>query len=221
MTKIEEIINLYNSGLSVAEIARKLKTHHTGICQSLIKHYPNYRKKKCLINPSVIDLKIKIDSLCTPEPNTGCWLWIGSINKFGYGMVGYNRIQNYAHRLSYEVYKGSIPEGLLIRHSCDQPSCVNPDHLELGTDMDNNKDMVNRGREWYQKTVSNFRVGESVSNSKYTESQIVNVYKLLKQGVPVCEISKTLNIPRNHISNIKSGKCWNHITGIAKRNKKM
>lgn len=80
-----------------------------------------------------------------PEPNSGCWLWLGSTDKLGYGKVS---VQGHflAHRLAYAETHGDIPEGLLVLHKCDVPSCVNPDHLYIGDDQDNMNDMAARGR---------------------------------------------------------------------------
>lgn len=83
----------------------------------------------------------------------GCWLWTGSRsgnNKrpeslYGSFYLGSGK-KIRAHRYSYEISKGSIPEGMLVCHSCDTPLCVNPDHLWLGTSADNNKDCLDKGR---------------------------------------------------------------------------
>jgi hypothetical protein len=86
-----------------------------------------------------------------PEPNTGCWLWLGYDNTV-YGAisvasdgVGGHRMA-LAHRLSYELHVGPIPEGLEILHSCDTPLCINPDHLQPGTHRENVLDCVRKGR---------------------------------------------------------------------------
>jgi hypothetical protein len=84
----------------------------------------------------------KFMSLVSPEPNSGCWLWAGAVEGSGYGMYSMHR----AHRLSHEFYKGPIPKGMVVRHHCDNPCCVNPSHLDWGTPKDNYDDMVSRGR---------------------------------------------------------------------------
>lgn len=71
-----------------------------------------------------------------PEPNTGCWFWLGAIAS-GYGHVRYQGRDQGAHRVFYELLRGPIPEGLTIDHLCRQPSCVNPDHLEPVTMREN------------------------------------------------------------------------------------
>lgn len=76
-----------------------------------------------------------------------CWLWSGKPNKVnGYGRIHVNGAGMGAHRFSYVLAHGDIPSGMIVRHSCDTPLCVNPDHLLLGTDWDNVQDQIERGR---------------------------------------------------------------------------
>lgn len=93
-------------------------------------------------------LEEKFEKSYMPEPNTGCWLWTLSSNGDGYGIIFKKRKEKkvYAHRFSYQMYKGKIPDGMIVCHKCDTPSCVNPDHLFVGTDGDNVRDCVSKGR---------------------------------------------------------------------------
>lgn len=74
-----------------------------------------------------------------PEPNTGCWLWHGARQTAGYGRFVIKYVGHMAHRVSYELYKGPIPEGLHLDHLCRVPECVNPEHLEPVTQAENNR----------------------------------------------------------------------------------
>jgi hypothetical protein len=75
-----------------------------------------------------------------------CWLWTGALSSRGYGSFGVNGKTTAAHRYSYQMHIGEIPKGLVICHTCDTPSCVNPDHLWAGTQSENMKDMFNKNR---------------------------------------------------------------------------
>lgn len=81
---------------------------------------------------------------CTPEPNSGCWLWVGSLFRSnGYPSVGNNVA---GHQLVWEMVNGPIPPGMFVTHTCDIPSCVNPAHLRLGTHTENMQQKKERGR---------------------------------------------------------------------------
>lgn len=75
----------------------------------------------------------QVARLTIPEPNTGCWLWLGGVGPLGYGTFGMRKRMFLAHRVSYELHRGFIPEGMVLDHLCKQRSCVNPDHLRVVT----------------------------------------------------------------------------------------
>ena len=84
---------------------------------------------------------------------SGCWLWIGVKNKKGYGQYSINDRPGLAHRKSWTIFKGEIPNKLFVCHKCDVTSCVNPEHLFLGTNKDNMKDMATKGRHASKKII--------------------------------------------------------------------
>jgi hypothetical protein len=135
----------------------------------------------------------------------GCWLWTGSINKSGYGMIGRNLghapkvVQ--VHRLSWEMHRGPIPEGVCVLHRCDVRHCVNPDHLFLGTIQDNNRDRDQKGRHKPFK-------GETHPMAKLTALQVVEIKKLLAAGVRCTVIGRCFGVTRMTIQAIKSGRLW-------------
>lgn len=86
-----------------------------------------------------------ISKYISAETLEGCWIWIGAKHKNGYGSTKRHK-SGYAHRYIYELMIGKIEDGLCVCHKCDNPSCVNPDHLFLGTQLDNIQDRVKKGR---------------------------------------------------------------------------
>lgn len=95
--------------------------------------------------PKFDTLAEHIEALSVGEPLTGCWLWLGSVDKKGYGQLTHKQKHYTAHRASFAAFKGD-PGGRLVCHDCDQPGCVNPAHLYAGTHVDNRADMLARER---------------------------------------------------------------------------
>ena len=91
-----------------------------------------------------MELKERFQSKLRVTP--GCWTWTAGVNQQGYGLIQVAGKLRKAHRVSYELHHGPIKPGLVVRHKCDTPSCVNPDHLELGTHKQNAEDRDTRGR---------------------------------------------------------------------------
>lgn len=128
-----------------------------------------------------------------PEPNTGCWLWIGAINESSYGSMRVNKKTLLAHRISFELHSRPIPKGKLVLHRCDNSLCVNPAHLYIGTDSDNTKDKLLRGR---MNSKLSFALSKEII-SNYSEGLLSQKDIGVKYGV-----SQTL------ISQIIRGKIW-------------
>ena len=97
------------------------------------------------------------------DQESGCWLWTGTCNPAGYGTIGKDRRERLAHRVSWELHRGPIPDGLSVCHHCDVPRSVNPDHLFVGTDADNMADKTRKMRQHW---------GEKKPTSKLTEGQV-------------------------------------------------
>lgn len=108
----------------------------------------NVLKKDKAIKEIILSNIIKAD----------CWEWQGAKDNKGYGVVGHRRRKYKAHRLSYQAFISTPPDSLNVCHKCDNPSCVNPEHLFLGTQKDNAKDMVFKGR-MNKKSLLNLKPG--------------------------------------------------------------
>jgi hypothetical protein len=129
-----------------------------------------------------------------PEPNTGCWVWLGFINQGGYGRFFYQGKMYSAHRISYLFFKGHIPDGLFVCHSCDNRWCVNPDHLWLGTRTDNTNDMWAKGRHLVKKRKLSFKIACDIREGKYagmTQKQIADMFGTTQVCISQVILGKT------------------------------
>ena len=156
--------------------------------------------------------KVNKDGPVHPRLGTKCWLWTGSVHKDGYGTLSYKRTNVLAHRVSYELANGHVPEGQVIRHACDVPACVNPAHLIRGTQQDNIRDMCDRGR---RATTQGSNNGRAVLN----DAKVIKICKLLDSGVSRKEIRVRFNVTHAIVYHIATGKTWTHLPCVAKRRK--
>lgn len=135
----------------------------------------------------------------------GCWLWTAGTTPNGYGMFSLGKRSEgskHAHRVSYELFKGEIPRGLWILHTC-RNKCVNPEHLVPGTPSKNNKDDKERD--------NTLMVGTKNPSAKYTEEQIREIRNRYASGETQTSIAKSMGIKQGHISDICLRKIWGHI----------
>lgn len=132
---------MYQRGMDVEEIGALTGAHPATVQYRLNKKGIRLRGSRGpLPNPHE-----RFARKWTPEPNTGCWLWAGGTDSFGYGFFRHAG-EVTAHRVSYTLHIAPIPKGLHVLHKCDVPECVNPAHLFLGTQIDNMKDCARKGR---------------------------------------------------------------------------
>lgn len=138
----------------------------------------------------------------TPEPNSGCWLWTGSVRQDGYPQVSFNGRVRPAHRVSWQLENGPVPVGLFVLHKCNNPNCVNPDHLEVGTQK--------RNMEYKNECGRQVR-GEKHHNAVLRDEDVVEIKKFLAAGWQQKVMAIAFEVHVMTINNIKSGKIWGHL----------
>ncbi len=136
----------------------------------------------------------------------GCWEWTGTKFTEGYGSLWNGKKNIKAHRISWMIAHGEMPpDNLYVCHHCDNPSCVNPNHLFLGTSKDNILDMMNKGR-------GNFICGEKQPNHKLTTEDVLLIRKLYRLGASTqIQLAKDFNMSFQQISRIVNNQRWTHI----------
>jgi hypothetical protein len=134
-----------------------------------------------------------------------CWIWIGSLNAGGYGQFAIRRqTPILAHRFSWQLANGPIPERAHILHSCDTPACVNPAHLFLGDQRANNADCTAKGRR---------PCGVKVPNAKLNEDSVRTIRHRYSSGcATVCQMAREYRTSHTTISNLLRGKAWRHVS---------
>jgi hypothetical protein len=147
-----------------------------------------------------------------PEPMSGCWLWLGAERgSNGYGSIKVADKYIQAHRYSYQRFVGEIPIGMLVCHRCDNPSCVNPYHLFLGTNQDNSDDKVRKNRQAKGKKLSDAQYenrpkGGKNGNSKLNKDKVNQIRSL---NLPQRKIANIFGVSQALISKIKRKEMWN------------
>lgn len=132
----------------------------------------------------------------------GCWDWIGTRNKQGYGWFAHKGAGYAAHRFAWMIAnRRSIPKKEVIRHTCDRPCCVNPEHLLIGNQSDNLKDCVQRGRHLRQH-------GSEHGMAILNEEQVIEIKRLLSSGYSRSEVAREFGVSHGVIYNIATGRSW-------------
>lgn len=144
-----------------------------------------------------------------PEPNSGCWLWMGYCSPYGRIRVTAHTAAVGAHRVSWEIHNGPVPDGMVVCHKCDTPSCVNPDHLFVGTYADNMKDAAAKGR--LNRPASDRRVmpkGERHHAVKLSADGVRQIRASQNSGRA---LSALYGVSEKQISRIRRRESWGHI----------
>lgn len=133
-----------------------------------------------------------------------CWLWTGAKRNFGYGAYSFFGKSERAHRVMWFVHHGAIPEGKVVRHKCDNPSCVNPDHLVLGTQADNGADRVERNRQ-YRPT------GDKHHRRKLSSVDVRAIKERMSRNESPAGIAREYKVHKNTVYAIKYGRSWKSV----------
>jgi hypothetical protein len=154
-----------------------------------------------------VDPEVRFWRHVTFCPNTGCWFWTGAVQRKNYGHMGRGGRREgnvIASRFSYEMHHGITPDDLFVCHLCDQPLCVNPDHLFLGTNSENMRDCANKGRINRSARVR----GETHHNAKLTKAAVEDIRSSSLTGVALAE---KYGVRPTLISMVRSGQIWRHV----------
>jgi hypothetical protein len=136
----------------------------------------------------------RLESKVVKYPNyiDCCWVWSASLHPEGYGRLSVGGKTQKAHRVAYEIYKGSIPDGLCVCHTCDNPACVNPNHLFLGTVADNNADKAEKSR----------------AAKKLNANLVKDIKDALSNGASLKSLAKLFQVSPSMIVKIKHNRNW-------------
>lgn len=144
----------------------------------------------------------------------GCWEWTGRRSRQGYGRYEIKNVVYAAHRIAWSVQNGPIPRGLFVCHRCDNPPCINPDHLFLGTPAENIRDAAAKGR--LAKLVcphGRKARGERIGGSKLRERDVLAIRRLRAAGSSLRELSGMFGVCEATISLAARGIIWTHLEG--------
>jgi hypothetical protein len=155
----------------------------------------------------------RFGELYMPDPNSGCWLWLGHLDLGGYGrfrLAPDKAVPKGAHVASYVLHYGDVPSDLCVCHKCDVRSCVNPKHLFLGTYKDNMQDASKKGRMmWKPKDRPTLPKGSDHWAAKLTPADVIAIRSSKETGVAV---ARRFGVSPKTISRIRRGQNWRHVS---------
>lgn len=151
---------------------------------------------------------------CVPEPNVGCWIWLGTVDTGGYGVIAtrIGRLTRHhgAHRVSFRLHHGPVPHGHVVMHKCDVPACINPAHLSHGTLEENNADRHKKGRTRIVEPRNRAR-GERQGLAKLTATAVVDIRRRAAAGEEYSAIATTYGVSDVAIGLAAKRQTWRHI----------
>jgi len=187
--------------------SQNLKEKHTPLRLEDLEGLCDHQRRLLLLErmASSVEGRARFWAKTEKKGKDDCWEWQGWINRYGYYAIRLTRTKamNFeAHRISYFLTHGQLPENMVVCHTCDNRICVNPSHLFLGTYQDNSSDMVRKGRQV---------IGENVKGAKLSETSVREIRKLLKDGVTKYRISKIFGVSPETITFVQKRATWKHV----------
>jgi hypothetical protein len=176
------------------------KAHLKGYCRPHLNALETYGDPY-KTQPRKPSKKKKLDYFISDK---GCFECTSHSGRSNYPTVSYYGKQIDAHRFVYEQMYGDIPEGLVVRHKCDNPKCINPEHMELGTIADNNRDIWDRGR-------------ENVTSRSFNEEQLSDILERLAKGEKQTDIAKGYGVSTSTINHIKTRRNYKRILELMEK----
>jgi hypothetical protein len=177
----------------------------------------------CITSPSEKEYvnRLKERLMKNHKKDGDCWIWTGRIHAGGYGFLSYRSKENKskktasnAHRVAYKVWKGDVPKELYVLHKCDNRKCINPDHLWLGTHIDNMKDMISKNRQ-------DKRPGEKHHVSIFLNENIYEIRRLWDEGLETqAGLARKYGASLTCIHNIVRRKTWKHLPEVVSTSQK-
>lgn len=140
-----------------------------------------------------------------------CWIFTGDKDRYGYGQFQWMGRPGRAHRAAYYLTHGHIPKGMCVCHHCDNPACVRPEHLFLGTVADNNTDKKHKGRSRWGGVLPTPRYGRQNPAAKLLDADIRYIRQAASQGVTSYVLAARFGVTDSNIRYILRGKTWRHV----------
>lgn len=162
-----------------------------------------YCSQACYRHPSALIAGNFWDWVDGSDPD-GCWPWTRGRMSTGHGTLRNGKTTMLAHRFAWELTFGPIPEGLVICHTCDNPPCCRPDHLALGTQVDNIVDMVTKRRDRHPR-------GVDQGSAKVTDDAVREIRRLRTAGSTLIAIAQQFNVGTSTVHRIASRASWTHV----------
>lgn len=162
------------------------------------------------VKPRLEPIEAKMERLT--EKTDECWLWKGGRNRAGYGALTYNNTKWLAHRLAWVLANGvTLEKGVVVRHKCDNPQCVNPAHLCLGDQFNNVQDMVSRKRQNFFGRRNHRQIGERNPAAKLTATQVKEIRSRRGQGESLSKLAAEFGISKSYVGNLAAYRKWQHL----------